>query len=66
MAEVNVPKKIIKVGGSEETHRRLENMGFVPGSEVTVISKINGNLILKIKDSRVAVDGKLANHIMIS
>ena len=50
--ETNV---IRKVGGKEETRRFLENLGFVVGSEVVVVSEISGNLIVNIKDSRVAM-----------
>lgn len=57
--------KIIKVGGKEETKRFLENLGFVPGGIVTVISKNCGNLIVSIKDSRIAIGSDMANKIMV-
>lgn len=60
--EENVIKK---VGGKEETRRFLENLGFVIGSTVTVISKIDGNIIVNIKDSRVAIGKEMANKIMV-
>ena len=60
--EENVIKK---VGGKEETRRFLENLGFVPGGEVTVISEIDGNMIVNIKDSRVAIGKDMANKIMV-
>ncbi|MDO4268273.1 MAG: FeoA family protein [Eubacteriales bacterium] len=60
--KVNVVKHI---GGKEETRRFLENLGFVTGSEVTVISKTNGNLIVNVKDSRVAIGEEMANKIMV-
>lgn len=60
--EVNM---IRKVGGREETRRFLENLGFVSGSMVTVISQISGNVIVNIKDSRVAINKEMANKIMI-
>ena len=53
MGEVN---KIVKVGGNEETRRFLENLGFVAGTEITVVSSIGGNLIVNVKDSRIAVN----------
>ena len=56
--EVNV---IQKVGGKEETRLFLEKLGFVVGSPVTVISVIAGNLIVNIKDSRVAIGKEMAN-----
>ena len=58
--------RIIKVGGLEETHRHLEELGFVPGAEVQVVSKISGNLILQVMDSRVALDGELAKKIKVT
>lgn len=60
--EQNVIKK---VGGKEDTRRFLENLGFVAGGIVTVISEINGNMIVNIKDSRVAIGRDMANRIMV-
>ena len=62
MGEVN---KIVKVGGNEETRRFLENLGFVAGTEITVVSSIGGNLIVNVKDSRIAVNEDMALHIVI-
>ena len=56
---------IRKVGGKEETRRFLENLGFVVGSEVVVVSEISGNLIVNINDSRVAIGKDMANKIMV-
>ena len=56
---------IIKVGGKEDTRRFLENLGFVPGAAVTVVSSIGGNLIVNVKESRVAIGRDMANRIMI-
>lgn len=56
---------IKKVGGKEEVRRHLENMGFVPGAAVTVVSINNGNVIANVKDARVAISKELANKIMI-
>ncbi len=64
-ARTGEPVRIVKVGGLEETHRHLEEMGFVPDSEVIVVSKVSDNLILKVRDSRVALDGALAKKIMV-
>ena len=57
---------IKKVGGKEETRKFLENLGFVTGGEVTVVSEIEGNLIVNVKDSRVAIGKDMANRIMRS
>ena len=56
---------IKKVGGKEETRKFLENLGFVTGGEVTVVSEIEGNLIVYVKDSRVAIGKDMANRIMV-
>ena len=49
------PSVIKKIGGKEETRRFLENLGFVVGGTVTVISQIGGNMIVNVKDARVAI-----------
>ncbi len=54
-----------KVGGNDEVKRHLENLGVVPGSIVTVITELNGNLIVKVKESRIAINEDLAKRIMI-
>ncbi|MDE7430849.1 MAG: ferrous iron transport protein A [Lachnospiraceae bacterium] len=59
------PNIIKKVGGKEETRRFLENLGFVVGGTVTVVSEINGNMIVNVKDSRVAIGKDMANRIMV-
>ena len=64
MLNTGEPSIIKKVGGKEET-RFLENLGFVPGGEVTVVSEIDGNMIVNIKDSRVAIGKDMANKIMV-
>ena len=56
---------IRKVGGSTEMKKHLEDMGFVAGGAGTVINTINGNLIVKVKESRVAISREMAGKIMI-
>ena len=56
---------IKKVGGKEETRKFLENLGFVVGGTVTVVSDIGGNLIVNVKDSRGAIGRDMACRIMI-
>ena len=56
---------IKRVGGREETRRFLENLGFVPGTMVKVVSKTGENLILSVKDARIAVSSELAKRIII-
>ncbi len=60
--EFNVIKK---VGGRPETKKHLEDMGFVTGAVVSVISDVNGSLIVNVKDTKVALDKELASKIMI-
>lgn len=65
MARAGESNTIRKVGGNEETKRFLENLGFVSGAQVTVISENGGNLILNIKESRIAVNQDMAKRIII-
>lgn len=65
MANAGEKNTIKKVGGKEETRRFLENLGFVAGGTVTVVSDIGGNMIVNVRDSRVAIGKDMANKIMI-
>ncbi len=65
MLKEGEPNIIKKVGGKEETRKFLENLGFVTGGIVTVVSEIGGNLIVNVKDSRVAIGKDMANKIMV-
>ena len=65
MASIGEANTIRKVGGNEETKRFLENLGFIAGAEITVVSAIGGNVIVNIKDSRVAINQDMARHIMV-
>lgn len=56
---------IRKIGGSPEVKKHLENLGFVVGSTATVVASLNGNVIVKVRESRVAIDGEMARKIMI-
>ena len=56
---------IRKVSGSPEVRKHLENLGFVVGGAVKVIASLNGNVIVKVKESRVAIDEEMARKIMI-
>ncbi|MFP3090672.1 ferrous iron transport protein A [Treponema sp. TIM-1] len=56
---------IKRIGGRDDTKKRLETLGFVVGSPVTVVSEINGNLIVNVKDSRIAISREMANKIMV-
>lgn len=65
MVKEGEPNVIRKVGGKEETRRFLENLGFTTGGVVTVVSEIGGNIIVNIKDSRIAIGKDMANKIMV-
>lgn len=65
MANHGEPVQIQKINGRDDTRRFLEGLGFVPGAEVTVIARNGDNLIVKVKESRVAVSGSMANRIMV-
>ena len=66
MVDKGTPIKIMKIGGTEETRRFLENLGFVAGSTVTVVSEINGNMIVNVKESRIAIGKDMASKIMVA
>ncbi len=66
MAGIGETCKIKKIGGNEETRRfLLANLGFVNDAEISVVSAIGGNVIVNVKDARVAVNQDMARHIMI-
>ena len=65
MACIGELNTIKRIGGNEDTRRFLANLGFVVDAEVTEVSAIGGNVIVNIKDSRVAVNADMARHIMI-
>ena len=56
---------IKKVGGSPEVRQHLKELGFVAGSTVTVITQMGGNVIVKVKESRIAISKEMARRIMI-
>lgn len=65
MVKEGEPNIIKRVSGKDEIRKFLENLGFVTGSTVTVISQTGGNMIVNIKDSRVAIGKDMANKIMV-
>ena len=65
MLNIGETGKIKRIGGNEETRRFLNNLGFVVGTEVSVVSAIGGNVIVNIKDSRVAINEDTAKRIMV-
>ena len=65
MADAGEESVIRRIGGSPEMKKHLEDMGFTVGSAVTVMNAIGGNLIVKIKESRVAISKEMASKIMV-
>ena len=65
LARTGESAQIRKVGGNPETRRFLENLGFVPGEQVRVVSENNGNLIVSIKEARVAISRDMAGRILV-
>lgn len=65
MARTGETVTIRKISGKDEVRQHLAELGFVVDEDITVVSEIAGNLILQVKDSRVALDKTMANRIMI-
>ena len=65
MSKAGEKNTIKKIGGKEAVRRFLETLGFVVGSDVTVVSENTGNVIVNIKESRVAISKEMANKIMV-
>ena len=64
-AEPNEEVVIKKVGGNPEIKQHLADLGFVVGGTATVVAALNGNLIVKVKESRVAINDEMARRIMV-
>lgn len=56
---------IHRISGRDDTKRFLKNLGFVEGNSVTVINRVEGNMIVSVKDSRIAIGKNMANKIMV-
>lgn len=65
MARTGEANAIKRIGGREDTRRFLESLGFVIGGTVTVISENGGNVIVNVRESRVAISREMANRIII-
>ncbi len=65
LADVGETNTIKKIGGSPEVKKHLENLGFVVGGNVTVINTLGGNVIVNVKEARVAISEEMARKIMI-
>ena len=65
LANMGEENLIHRVGGSPEVKKHLEDLGFVAGDTVTVVSSLAGNVIVKVKESRVAISEEMARKIMV-
>ncbi len=65
MIEKGKSVKVVKIGGKAEVRKFLETLGFVPGADATIINDIGGNLIINIKDSRIALGKEMATKIRV-
>ena len=65
MVGVGESRPILRIGGSDKVRTHLENLGFVVGGNVSVVCEIGGNLIVNVKEARVAVSKEMAQKIMI-
>ena len=65
MAKPGETYTIVKITGKDEVRQHLAELGFVVEGQVTVVSELGGNLILQVKDSRIALDRDMAGRIMI-
>ncbi|MBQ2444158.1 MAG: ferrous iron transport protein A [Clostridia bacterium] len=65
MAVIGEEKIIKKIGGSPDVKRHLENLGFVAGGNVRIVNKLGGNVIVNVKETRVAISEEMAKKIMV-
>mgnify|MGYP002545929960 FL=1 len=65
MAGTGQTRLIVQISGKDDARKFLESLGFVEGAEVTVVSELAGNLIVNVKDTRVALNKSMANRIMV-
>ena len=65
MATIGETVTIGKITGKDEVRQHLAELGFVVGTDVTIVNRVSGSLIVQVKDCRVALDGAMANRIMV-
>ena len=65
LAPIGTPSVIRKITGKDDVRQHLAELGFVAGQEVTVVSSLNGNLIIYVKGSRIALDETMARRVML-
>ena len=65
LADIGEENTIKRIGGSPEVKKHLENLGFIVGGNVTVITTMGGNVIVNVKEARVAISREMAQKIMV-
>ena len=65
LAEIGEDNIIKKIGGSPEVKKHLENLGFVVGGNVKIVNDLGGNVIVNVKEARVAISEEMARRIMV-
>ena len=65
LANIGEENLILKVGGKPEVKKHLEDLGFVAGESATLISSLGGNVIVKVKEARIAISEEMARKIMV-
>lgn len=65
LADTDKPYIIKKIGGSHDVKKHLENLGFVVGGSLSVVNTVSGNLIVNVKETRVAISREMAMKIMV-
>lgn len=65
LANIGEENTIKKIGGKPEVKQHLENLGFVVGGSVTIVNTLGGNVIVNVKESRVAISKEMAQKIMV-
>ncbi|MBO4330957.1 MAG: ferrous iron transport protein A [Oscillospiraceae bacterium] len=64
-ADIGEENTIKKIGGSPKVKQHLENLGFVVGGDVTLLTALGGNVIVKVKEARIAISEEMANKILV-
>lgn len=65
LSKIGTKQSVKKIIGKDDTKRFLKSLGIIEGSEVTIISQIHGNIIIKVKETSIAINQSVANRIMI-
>ncbi len=65
LASIGSKQEILKIKGQEKIKKHLMSLGFIEGQEISIVSELNGNVIVSVKDSRVAISKEMANKIIV-